>query len=56
MRKPSSGNDNSLLTDQDMTTTGDNMDYSIPKWKQAMSVNINLSHTSPGWVGWVTLQ
>ena len=43
MTKPCSGNDNYLSTDQDMTTTGDNMDYSIPKWKQAMSVNTNPS-------------
>ena len=35
--------DKRLLTDQDMTTTGDNIDYSIPKWKQAMSVNTNPS-------------
>ena len=40
-----SGYDNSLLTDQDMTTTGDNIDYSVPKWKQAMSVNTNPSHS-----------
>ena len=36
--------DKRLLTDQDMTTTGDNIDYSVPKWKQAMSVNTNPSH------------
>ena len=44
MRRPCSGYYNSLLTDQDRTITGDNIDYSIPKWKQVKSANTNLSH------------